>query len=424
VYTGSLFGGNTFTGNVTFYGNQRIVGPNTFNDLTLTPGYTLTLQNNTTQNLNGSLNAIGNTSFPIRIQSDFSGTPAIIQKSSGSVCLDYVRISDITASGGAFFNAGLSPTRSLDMGGNSGWVFTGVSTIFYRDADGDGFGDPVVTTLSCTPPAGYVTDNTDCNDGNASIHPGATEICNNGIDENCNGLADDNCCGGSVSAGADVTLYYGYPPTQCVTKTAVISNGTGPYSYLWTLSRPLLSGESMTGSNSQTVTACLRQNASLCVTVTETTRCSYSDCAIIFATDIRCSAGNSNNVKVNVCHNGHTICVDQSAIPAHLAHGDYMGQCTGGSSAKSILPEEKDSEPGFSIYPNPSNGNFTVNFNLPDDDSKGGRLQVVNINGRVIKQMDINQQTKLNITLKEAGIYWIQLITNKQVLTKKITILH
>jgi hypothetical protein len=31
--------------------------------------------------------------------------------------------------------------------------------------------------------------------------------------------------------------------------------------------------------------------------------------------------------KVTICHKGHTISVDQHAIPAHLRHGDHIGPC-------------------------------------------------------------------------------------------------
>jgi hypothetical protein len=41
--------------------------------------------------------------------------------------------------------------------------------------------------------------------------------------------------------------------------------------------------------------------------------------------------------KVDICHvppgnpaNAHTITVSENAVPAHLAHGDYLGACGGG----------------------------------------------------------------------------------------------
>ncbi|WP_373553382.1 T9SS type A sorting domain-containing protein [Haliscomenobacter sp.] len=64
---------------------------------------------------------------------------------------------------------------------------------FYADVDRDGYGNAAVFIYSCatTPPAGYVTNKTDCNDQNANINPGRPEVPCDNIDNNCNGAGDD-----------------------------------------------------------------------------------------------------------------------------------------------------------------------------------------------------------------------------------------
>ncbi len=70
----------------------------------------------------------------------------------------------------------------------------GVLITFYFDNDNDGYGDSDVATSSCSAPSDYVQDNTDCDDTNAEINPGANEICDD-IDNNCDGSIDEglNC---------------------------------------------------------------------------------------------------------------------------------------------------------------------------------------------------------------------------------------
>jgi len=61
---------------------------------------------------------------------------------------------------------------------------------YYADSDNDGYGAGSETNSCISLGTGYVTNNTDCNNSNASIRPNAVEICN-GIDDNCNNLIDD-----------------------------------------------------------------------------------------------------------------------------------------------------------------------------------------------------------------------------------------
>jgi hypothetical protein len=63
---------------------------------------------------------------------------------------------------------------------------------YYADADGDGYGNAVISTSVCTgATAGYVANNTDCDDANNQVNPGYTEVLYNGIDDNCDGQLDE-----------------------------------------------------------------------------------------------------------------------------------------------------------------------------------------------------------------------------------------
>jgi hypothetical protein len=92
---------------------------------------------------------------------------------------------------GTCFPGGTEVCDARDNNCNAA-IDDGVGTTFYRDADGDGFGNPAMTVTQCPPgPAGYVTNNTDCNDGSSAINPSAAEVCFNATDDNCNAQQDE-----------------------------------------------------------------------------------------------------------------------------------------------------------------------------------------------------------------------------------------
>ena len=62
----------------------------------------------------------------------------------------------------------------------------------------DGFGDPASFVLAQSPPIGYVTDNTDCDDTDPGVNPNAVEVLDN----------KDNDCDGEVDEGLASATYY------------------------------------------------------------------------------------------------------------------------------------------------------------------------------------------------------------------------
>lgn len=77
--------------------------------------------------------------------------------------------------------------------------------VFFRDADGDGFGDEFQTVSGCSPPQGYVTNFDDCNDNDPNVgakQPQGTS-CDDGDPDTDNDviLADGCTCKGEGNTG-------------------------------------------------------------------------------------------------------------------------------------------------------------------------------------------------------------------------------
>ena len=61
------------------------------------------------------------------------------------------------------------------------------ATTWYADVDGDQYGTSATTAIDCTAPIGFVGPDTDCDDANNAIYPGAPETCSDTMDMNCDG---------------------------------------------------------------------------------------------------------------------------------------------------------------------------------------------------------------------------------------------
>ena len=81
------------------------------------------------------------------------------------------------------------------------------ASTWYADVDADTYGDPDTSTVACDAPAGYRARAGDCDDSRGGVKPGATEVCDDGLDNNCDGDATGCTLSGDIDLGAaDVSL--------------------------------------------------------------------------------------------------------------------------------------------------------------------------------------------------------------------------
>ena len=346
---------------------------------------------------------------------------------------------------GGYSTSGISGDKTEDSKGSADYWIIKLCTqrkTYYRDADGDGYGNAAVTTQDCAPPSGYVADSTDCDDGNAAInpatvwykdadgdgysngttltqctrpagyklaseltatsgdcddtkatvHPGATEVCGNGIDDNCNGQVDEGC-----------TL----PPLTVTIKPASALEGNSGKHYMYftlQLNRPAPgtcevtyethNGTAKAGSDYQSIDD---KEVSFCKGQTSKT-------IGIYVYGDR-TVEKDETFTVELEHPRHVKIAGSDHVTGTIINDDYGHNNT--AELRADLNEQEEAPVETLVVPNLLHRSQVWRIpSLPANN----QVVVIDVNGRVILQVR-NYQNGYSFSNAAAGIYFYQIQT-------------
>lgn len=215
------------------------------------------------------------------------------------------------------------------------------------------------------------------------------------------------------------------------TATVIGTGGAPPYSYSWSPGGQTNATASSLSVGSYTATA---TDINSCVATTTVTITEPPQLNIIITTT---NASNSTacDGSASASVSGGTPPYTYIWLPGGQTGSTISNQCAGtyyfqvtdslfcvkSDSAYSIGVtglEEIFSANMVTVYPNPSTGQFSILFNKQISDAK---ISVTNIVGQEIFQSAItNLKMEIDITQQPKGIYFVQVVNEKTVLTRKL----
>ncbi|GAB3532786.1 hypothetical protein GCM10027443_17100 [Pontibacter brevis] len=224
-----------------------------------------------------------------------------------------------------------------------------------------------------------------------------------------------------VDAGSDKLVYYGYAPASCATLSAsAATGGVAGYTYTWS-----------NGQTGQTIEVCPQESTTYTLTVTDARGVSFTDEVQVCVVNVSCD--NTANSKVQVYYNpsgnegkGHTLCVSENAVPAHLAMGAILGDGTAATCDGSLItPGAVDVKELFSllVYPNP----VSDYLNIVSDKIADCEVEVMlyDINGNeVYKNSHSIRNGSLNIDIRNMrlskGLHYLKVSSSFGTQTMRI----
>ena len=235
--------------------------------------------------------------------------------------------------------------------------------------------------------------------------------------------------------GADSkTIFLGYGAQQ-LTLTAAGSGAETITAYKWSPADGLNAADLAAPIFSPTTAGTYTKS----VTVTNQFGCTaVSDAVVLNVVDVRCG---DQSGKVIICHSkavnhqsSKEICIDAASVQDHLAHGCRLGYCNSASTSTitqrvtETIPDDSHSIAGITlqVYPNPLSTRARISATLAKTGSYS--LELHDVKGALVRVLSKGESKRMAVIQEfhtgglAKGLYFIRLVTEKGIITKRILI--